>query len=448
MKTIYIEILNSVECRACKEGTEFLKPHMFITKEFWKKKKYGGREKRTYPYYLIDKTGNFLTGFIPKVQELCEDNNIKINWSGKISYPENRFPPFLPGIDFRPDQLSLIIMALEKKRGVLKAPTGSGKTILALGIISCFPEVRVLYLTHTTSICGQVVKEFKKFGFEVGSLFGGKKEIDKRVVVATRQSLIKFVSTEYVNFDLVICDEIHHLTSFSGQYATIFTNLHSPIRIGLTATLPTNEETKMAIEGFIGPVIGQLDINDAADLGILAKPKIKLLKVLHKNTELRKYADIYQIGIVDNRHRNRLILEVVKERVDLGETVLILVTRLEHGENLYRMAVLFGLDIKYLHGASAEEEREIIRKELTEKKTKCVIATTIWREGINIPSLNCVVNAAGGKSELATLQSIGRGLRKTDDKKEVLIVDFLDSSRYLAEHAINRLHTYVENGWL
>lgn len=459
MKAIQIEILNTVECRACEEGRKFLKPHMFITKEFWKKGKYGRKEKRTYPYYLIDRTGHFLTGFIPRVKKICEDNDITISWSGKISYP-GWLSPFLPGIDFRPDQLTLIDSALEKKRGVLKAPTGSGKTILALGIVSCFfhrsleapSNPRVLYLAHTVSICGQVAKEFEKYGYDVGKVYGGKIELNKKITVATRQSLAKqdisLIEEVWKPWDIVLLDEVHHLSSFSGQYADIFTNLQSPIRIGMTATLPTAEEAKMAIEGFIGPVIGQLDINEAHELGILAKPKIKLVRVPHKSTELRKYAEIYQAGIVDNRNRNRLILEMVKERIDAGETVLILVTRIEHGENLHRMAELFGLDVKYLHGASEAEEREMIRKELIEKKTKCVISTVIWREGINIPSLNCVVNAAGGKSEIATLQAIGRGLRKTDDKEEVLIVDFLDTSRYLAEHAIARISTYVENSWL
>ena len=100
LKFIEIEILNSIECKACEIGRKFLRPHMFITKEFWKRGLYGKRERRTYPYHLIDKEGYFLTGFIPRMKEICKDNNIEIRWSGEISYPVGRLLPFLPGIDF------------------------------------------------------------------------------------------------------------------------------------------------------------------------------------------------------------------------------------------------------------------------------------------------------------------------------------------------------------
>ena len=444
---INIEILNSIECKACELGRKFLKPHMYITKEFWRRGLYGRMIKKTYPYFLVDKEGYFLTGFIPRVKKICDDSNIEITWSGQVPILNERAPS-LTGIEFRPDQVSLISSAIEKKRGVLKAPTGSGKTILALGIVSSFPDIKILYLAHTISICGQVAKEFEKYGYNVGRIYGGKTETYSQITVATRQSLIKLPISEY-NWKLVILDEVHHLSSFKGQYADIFMKVNAPIKIGMTATLPTSEEAKMSVEGFIGPVIGNLSIQEAGELEILAKPKIQLVKVPGRTTDLRKYADIYQSEIVENRNRNRLILEIVKEKIDIGHTVLILVTKILHGKLLQEMAEeIFEIDVEYLCGASEAEERELVKEALIKKQKKCVIATAIWREGVDLPSLNCVINACGGKSEIMTLQILGRGLRKTDDKSEVVIVDFLDTARYLAEHTITRLGIYVENGWL
>jgi len=77
-----------------------------------------------------------------------------------------------------------------------------------------------------------------------------------------------------------------------------------------------------------------------------------------------------------------------------------------------------------------------------------VICTVVWKEGIDIPSLDCVINAAGGKSEIATLQAIGRGLTKIEGKDETEIIDFLDPYKFLAQHAIMRLQIYVKMGWL
>jgi len=90
-----------------------------------------------------------------------------------------------------------------------------------------------------------------------------------------------------------------------------------------------------------------------------------------------------------------------------------------------------------------------IKEALDEKKIHCVIATAVWYEGISIRSLNVIINAAGGKSEIRTLQTIGRGLRVTDEKKTVIIWDVWDiSHRYLIEHAGERLCTYMDSGWL
>ena len=457
---INIEIINAIESKVDAQGKRFLDPFMFITKEYWKPGPYKRKIRKTYLYPLINKHGHFLTGFLPKIKKLCEENDVEISWSGEISYPVNS-DPFLPGIEFRPDQLSAIKAVVDQKRGVLKAPTGSGKTILALGIVSCFYQVslklldspRILYLAHTVSICGQVATEFEKYGYEVGRVFGGKVELNKQITIATRQSLIKqeidVLEEIWGPWKIVILDEVHHLSSFKGQYADIFMNLFASIRIGLTATMPDAEESKMAVEGFIGPMINELSIQEAGKLDILATPKIKLLKVPGRTVSLTKYQDIYQSEIVENRNRNRLLLEVVKEKMARGETILILVTKIEHGEIIQRMAKrLFEIDISYLHGSSESEERELVKSELINKKTQCVIATAIWKEGVNIPTLDCVINACGGKSEIATLQAIGRGLRKTDEKDTVEIVDFLDTAKYLAEHTIRRLHIYVENGWL
>lgn len=68
---------------------------------------------------------------------------------------------------------------------------------------------------------------------------------------------------------------------------------------------------------------------------------------------------------------------------------------------------------------------------------------------INIPGLDAVINAAGGKSEVAVLQMIGRGLRRTKNKDTVLIYDFFDNSMsWFVEHFGNRFSMYCESGWV
>ena len=88
-------------------------------------------------------------------------------------------------------------------------------------------------------------------------------------------------------------------------------------------------------------------------------------------------------------------------------------------------------------------------KNLKSGELDTVIATTILNEGVNIPSLGAVINAAGGKSEIIILQKIGRGLRVTDKKKEIHLVDFFDNShRFLIEHFGERLSLYFNKEWI
>jgi len=77
------------------------------------------------------------------------------------------------------------------------------------------------------------------------------------------------------------------------------------------------------------------------------------------------------------------------------------------------------------------------------------VTTVVWREGINIPALDVIVNASGGKDDLQIVQLIGRGLRLMEGKKEMTLVDFFDeSSNYLIKHFGNRICLFSEKGWL
>jgi len=242
----------------------------------------------------------------------------------------------------------------------------------------------------------------------------------------------------------------HHVSSLKVTYAEILSKLLCPIRIGLTATVPTAEESVLAMEAFLGPVIGKFSVEDGVDLGILAMPRIQLMRVPKSIdiVDLRKYSDIYDTCIVRNESRNRIITRTTRGLVNKEKSVLILVTKIEHGTLLMDSLAESGIASLFVRGSTEREMRVQIQEAFQQKRVNCVIATATWREGVNVPSLDCVINAAGGKSEIFTIQSIGRGLRTTNSKQEVLIVDFLDPYKYLSEHAIQRISIYVENGWI
>jgi superfamily II DNA or RNA helicase/intein/homing endonuclease len=248
----------------------------------------------------------------------------------------------------------------------------------------------------------------------------------------------------------VLVHNCHHLCKEDSQYYSVLTTMTAPIRLGLTATLPTSKEGQLILEGLIGEVIGETTLAEGIELDFLSVPKVKLIPVPNNNEvrDLRQYNEIYDAVITNNRARNRLVLQEIRDLNERGLTTLTFVSKIEQGNNLVEIAKTLNLPITFIQGSTEGEDRELYRIALHEKKIMNVIATTVFKEGINVKSLNAIIIAGGGKSELALLQTIGRGLRRDEGKSEVLIVDFVDCSRYISEHFCERLKIYTEKNWV
>lgn len=445
-----IQIIDSIICKSDKELIPHIVPCLEYQKEFWRQGQFRKIQKTYMASFINKRTGVFLSGFLPRIKKFLNDKNVPFKIEGEFERIIFGKSQNLPGITLREDQENLIRKAYEKQRGVILSPTGSGKTIIASGFMSMFPASNILFLCNSIDIIKQTYKELKKLKFEDITVLGdGKKNWGTaRIVVSTIQTFVKLKPEDYCEkFDIVIVDEVQDV-SRKGQFSEVLQNLLSPIKIGLTATFPKDKERALSIEGLLGPVIGEITIQEGVDLKIIAKPKIILVPVPEKKINSYKYKDIYQAGIIENRIRNKLIGKIVKEIIEKKQTVLIMVKEIIHGENIQELAKdLFGVDIEFVQGKTESESRMQLKELLEKGKTKAVVCTAVWKKGINIRSLQNIINACGGKSEIQVLQFLGRGLRRTETKSSVKIYDFLDSAKYLAEHSILRLKIYVENGW-
>ena len=419
--------------------------------------------------------GTFLVGLVPRVVKYCKENKIAYELKDYVIETHLGKPvaPYLPGITPREDQTILLDSILEFYRGLIVAPPGIGKTVLAGLVLSMWPKSQAIIVVHLSSLFDQTLKEFQKwFGVDNVGVIGKSQWKPSRinVVMAKTASVIlaknekgEHTHERYNDFfdiviesDILIIDEAHHAGQLKGMYAQICQRSLAVVKIGFTAT-PNESKAKkkeaLVCEGLLGPIIGRLGVAEGIEKGLLAKPKLKLIPV-PINTKIgafTKYRDLYLHGILKNRYRNRLIVRESQKQVEQGKTVLIMLVDVLHGQSidLQTMAEeLYGLRIEIVQGSTKDDTRVMIQNGLEEKKYKCVITTTVWNEGINIPSLDCVINGCGGKSEIATLQRLGRGLRTTKEKDSFLLIDFLDPYKYLAQHTIMRLQTYVKNGLL
>ena len=452
MIDVNVNILDAVHCQTDRQGIELLFPCLSHDAVFYVKTQYRN-ERREYKKSLITKKGIFMTGHLPRIRVFCTRRkyNLIISGTQEKILPEN--PPKLPAINFRPDQIFLLEKALKEQRGVIKAPTGSGKTLLIAGIMGCYPSKEKIIMTHQLSIIDQIVEELKIQKVGKPTVYAeGIKQLSK-LTVASIQSMVNVNPREYSGrYDLVMVDEAHHVSDYKGIYMKVLENMIAPVRLGTTATVHSeNSKEYLAMEGALGPVIGEISINDGIEEGFLAMPKIRIERVPFNREikALKTYMDVYNQCVVHNRSRNRLIATLAKNEVLSGGSVLILVNIIEHGHNIKKVCDVLDVGAPFIHGETETEDRNKVKKDFISGKIRCVIASTIWREGVNVPNINCLINACGGKDEIPVLQSIGRGLRVTNDKKEVIIVDFLDNSHWrLIDHLGHRLAVYSENGWL
>ena len=449
-----ITIVDPVICKADNLCAEEIHKMLSYPTVFWVRGPFGRRRKTGVGSAFNLRTNTFPTGFLKRIVEHFGSDGIEIKGELESIKPSVKSPS-LKGITLRKDQIRLIKDAVKHRRGILKAPTGSGKTVVAAGLMSMYPERKVLFLCHTIDLVKQAADEFKEFGFNrIQVIKGGSEKIihpKAKIICATIQSFVKMSPVIYADWaDIILIDEVHHAANKKGQYATVLNNNLAPIRIGFTATTHGEIEKALALEGLIGPVIGELSIQEGIELGIMATPKITLLNPKF-NTSIshsKTYREIYRRAIVNNRQRNRMIVTEVLKRKELGFSSLILVKEIAHGDLIKSIFNVLKTDVKFVQGATDGDVRNDVKKLLNDKHEKIVICTSVWYEGINIPTLNVIVNGCGGKSEIKTIQVIGRGLRKAEGKDEVEIIDFLDPYKHLSNHSILRMRTYVENGWL
>ena len=402
---------------------------------------------------LVDRKGYFNTGLIERLESGLLNMGMRVSVN-RIKYDILSATPVLNGIKFRDDQLEALDIMVAANRGVWQAPTGSGKTILMCGLISCYYDSRVLVIVHTRDLFEQTIKELSRWWDCIGKIGCGLYD-EQDITVAMVQTLYKknFNACFGESWGLLIVDESHHANKDNGMYYSVLSRIYAPMRFGLTATLPEDDGGKMVMEGLIGPVLGKTSYKELECESVLAKPIIKLKYVPESNNQKAlkgKYVDVYNEGVVYNAVRNKMVVDAAFEYIDMGLTVLVMVERIEHGLELLALCNDRRRNtFVFLHGNTSAQIRKEEKEAFADKARKGVIVTRIWGEGTNIKTVGAVVNAVGGASEIATLQRFGRGLRATDGKEGVFLVDFFDPNHlWFLRHSGKRVCMYFEQGWL
>ena len=296
-----------------------------------------------------------------------------------------------------------------------------------------------------------------KFNFVIDDMVEyGLKEITNIESVPPKRKYVYNIEVEdnhnYIVSNNILVSNCH--ASGNYTYSTVLQKcINANYRYGLSGTpLDRGEIDSMRLIAYTGPVIERVTNTELIDLGVSAKPTVYMHKAdttgcannFHAN-----YPEAYSELIVYNDARNKQIVDLVKKGLAEDKIVMILVKQIAHGRVLQMRLESEGIDVDFCFGGSGKEERYININKLRKKISKVLIMSRIGETGIDIPSIDVLIRASGGKSTVSTLQSIGRGLRAKKGQDNVIDYhDFIDSGNsYLNSHSKARIKDYEREGF-
>ena len=222
-----------------------------------------------------------------------------------------------------------------------------------------------------------------------------------------------------------------------------------PIRWGLTGTIPKEDYEFVSLRCSLGDVIGRLSASELQEAGHLANCHVNIVQ-LQDSVEYKDYQSELKY-LVTNTERLAYLARLIDSIKESGNT-LILVDRIETGKLLQvELSSLFSLikgdkpDVVFVSGATKSAERKEEYDEIATSTNKIIIATYgVAAVGINIPRIFNLVLIEPGKSFVRVIQSIGRGIRKAEDKDFVQIWDITSTCKFAKRHLTKRKQFYKE----
>jgi len=367
---------------------------------------------------------------------------------------------FINNVVLRDYQTDAVDTFLRNKIGVLEIGTGGGKTEIAIECIRRL-GVKSLFIVDKIELLRQTRKRIKdSLGIEVGSIGAGTDDI-KPITVATVQTLNKRLG-KYASYlrsvRFVIFDETHKVAAKS-YYKISRQLINSEYRLGISGTAYRDDGNDMMITASTGYKVFDLSSKRLIEKGWLVLPKITFIKnymdkelIERKENEAKtglinetpNYNNYYGKFISENVDRNLQVVELVEK--NKNKKILILTKLIDHGKLLKEMLEKLVM-VEHLYGETAKKERERMFDEFVKGNVNVLVSTiSIFSEGIDIPSLDIVINVGANKGDVKTIQMLGRVLRKMEGKKGAHYYDFIDETKFFRMASLARKRALKREG--
>jgi superfamily II DNA or RNA helicase len=349
-------------------------------------------------------------------------------------------------------QVEIINKFLTNPQCIQEVATGAGKTIITAALSDAVSAYgRSIVIVPNKSLVTQTEQDYINMGLDVGVYFGDRKEYNRQHTICTWQSLnnmMKLTKTGEAEITIhefiqdvvcVIVDEVH--MAKADALKTLLTGAMSqiPLRWGLTGTVPKELFESQALLVSLGPVVSRLSASTLQDAGVLAQCHVNIVQLV----DHVEYAD-YQSELkylLEESGRLDTMAELIRKVNETGNT-LVLVDRTECGRQLVER---LGDKAVFVSGATKSKTRQDEYNQVADATDKIIVATYgVAAVGINIPRIFNLVLVEAGKSFVRVIQSIGRGIRKAEDKDYVEIWDITSTCKFAKRHLTKRKAFYKE----
>jgi len=405
----------------------------------------------------------FPTGFVGQVATQAKADGFVVEVLDRRRKPERADPTAL--VDWlRPYQAEALNVARTVERGVFHHPTGAGKTELMVAIAELYPETKWLILTHRKDLIANTSDRFARRTGEVVGMIGEGTFKPARVTVAMFQSLVAQLRARnkrtldfLASVRGVMIDEVH-IVPAATYWRVLMALENAYFRFGFSGTpFARGDKKSIFTWGAVGPVIHKIEPETLIDAGVLARPQIRMVRVQHPMKATKNWTEAYDTLVVRNVKRNAKVVAAALKAV---KPCLLFVNHVEHGKLLECELRKRGARVEFVWGKHALKGRQAAIERLVMGEVDILICNVIFQEGIDIPELQSVVIAQAGKSIIAVLQRVGRGMRKRSRDGEITkeafaVYDFKDvgcgcpsrdkhkTCEWLEKHTRYRLAAYT-----
>lgn len=434
----------------------------------------------------------FPIGLLQRVMMILMMDGIKYKIIDFRNEFETKIIETNPEYELRDYQKPIVENAIKMGYGLIRLPTGSGKTIMFLQLMAKLGRSAII-LVPTRDLRNQTLEKMKdvcyidgmeldtkwmkdfdrewnepKWGVAtwqgIHTLIRDLKPPDKTKKKETNQEkkdrleLARDLKKAFSLFDVIVIDEAH----IAGAEAVHETASWFPakFRYGTSATPWRTTGDDLRMVGSIGEVTKGISDDELVKDGWLVPMDIDFVEMPRTAiSDFKLWSTVYREQVVENDERNMIVADLAMDLVKEGRSTLIMLTQIKHGhlmvKELKDYSTYFDTsDVAFVHGQLPDGKRKRYTEEFKNGDRKVAISSSVWNQGVDIPRISGMILAGPNKSQLINEQRMGRGGRiwcpqcgvnrcNCDNKKKVCKVkDCDDEAPYLRDWRMEREYRY------